>query len=302
MIREFTVEHPNRLDKALAEWMPEHSRSKLAKLITDGEVKVNGVAAKPGTLLRTGDRVSVVGEPESVAHDLTPADIPLDIRYEDAHLLVINKPRGLAVHPASTLKEPSLVNALLARSHSLSSAGGSFRPGIVHRLDKATTGLLVVAKSDQVHVSLAKQVAGKTAERRYLAVVAGKIDQERFTVDAPIGRSKANRILMAVDPSGKRAITHVKRVQDSQAGTVIACRLETGRTHQIRVHLSAVGHPIIGDPLYAPKLLQTAALQLHSAMLAFKHPISGEMVECYAEPPSDFLSSGALEGTLIGEF
>ncbi len=287
----FTADAHERLDKALARWLPAHSRARLVKLIDAGEVLVNTKTAKPSLMLEVGWTVEVPVISEAAEHDLTPADIPLEIAYEDEYLLVVNKPRGLAVHPASTLKEPSMVNALLARNHELSGTGGSYRPGIVHRLDKDTTGLLVVAKTDAVHVALARQIAGKTAERRYMAVVAGRVEREKFTIEAGIGRSKRNRLLMAVDHNGKPAITHVKVLDRVDAGTLVGCRLETGRTHQIRVHLSAVAHPVLGDRLYAPKEFQKTPLQLHSAYLSFVHPVTEKQITCTANTPPDFLAS-----------
>jgi 23S rRNA pseudouridine1911/1915/1917 synthase len=290
-----------RLDKFLARMLPDHSRTKLARLIDGGEVLVDGkLQTKPSFPLEPGMEVGLEEPDETAAHDLTPADIPLDVVYEDDVLLVINKPRGLAAHPAASLKEPSLVNALLARKTELSTAAGEFRPGIVHRLDKETTGLMVVAKNDQAHVILARQMETKTAERRYLAVVAGDVEQDRFTINAPMARSKTNRMQMAVDPHGKPAITHIRRLTRVAQGTAVACRLETGRTHQIRVHLRAVGHPVQGDALYAPKEYASGPLQLHAGFLAFDHPTSGERVTFTAEPDESFyayrvVSAGDLD-------
>lgn len=247
--------------------------------------------------------VVTLEEPTTTApHDLTPADIPLEILFEDADLLVVNKPRGLAAHPASTLKEPSLVNALLARNIELSTAGGEFRPGIVHRLDKETTGLMVVAKNDTAHVALARQMETKSAERRYFAVVAAEVEQPRFTVSAPIARSKQNRLLMTVDPHGKPAVTHVKRMSRVAQGTLVACRLETGRTHQIRVHLRAVGHPVLGDTLYAPREFATGPLQLHAGYLALDHPTSGERIAFYAGPDAEFYGQAQASREALENF
>ncbi len=278
-----------RLDRFLARILPEHSRTKLAKLVEAGVVLVDGRPQKPSFSLEPGMAVALE-EPEGApAHDLTPAYIPLDIVFEDDALLVVNKPRGLAAHPATSLKEPSLVNALLARGSTLSETAGAFRPGIVHRLDKETTGLMVVAKTDAAHVSLARQIEGKSAERRYVAVVAGHVEREQFTIDAPIARSRQNRLLMAVDNEGKRAVTHVKRLARLDAGALVGARLETGRTHQIRVHLRAVGHPVLGDDLYAPKEFAHGPLQLHAVYLSFDHPSTGGRVDFYAEPDESFL-------------
>ena len=285
---ELIADRPERLDHFLARTLPTHSRTKLVKMIDSGEVLVQGVPEKRSLKLEIGMVVTLGEPPESPAHDLEPADIPLDVRYEDEHLLVVNKPRGLATHPAPSLKEPSLVNALLARSHTLSQAGGAFRPGIVHRLDKDTTGLILIAKTDSAHALLAKEIERKEVERRYVAVVHGEPEQERFTIDAPIARDPKNRLRMAIHWQGKRAVTHILRIGRSDKGSILAIRLETGRTHQIRVHLAKVGHPVIGDPLYAPKELRGGPMQLHAAYLRFTHPSSGESIEVYAEPPEDF--------------
>jgi len=296
------ADRPDRLDRFLARMLPDHSRTKLAKLIALGEVTVDGEIQKPSFALETGMTVALAEPEDAAAHDLTPADIALEILYEDEDLLVVNKPRGLAAHPAATLKEPSLVNALLGLKTELSTAGGDFRPGIVHRLDKDTTGLMVVAKNDAAHVALAKQMETKTAERRYFAVVAGSVEQAQFTVAAPIARSKQNRLLMAVDVHGKPAVTHVKRLARIENGTVVGCRLETGRTHQIRVHLRAIGNPVLGDTLYAPREVSSGPLQLHAAYLAFDHPTSGERIAVYASPDSDFYGRDMVSRDLLDPF
>lgn len=291
-----------RLDRFLARCLPDHSRTKLAKIIERGEVTVNGQVHRASFLLSPGMEIVLDSPDETPAHDLTPADIPLEIIYEDDDLLVVNKPRGLAAHPASSLKEPSLVNALLGRNISLSTVGGDFRPGIVHRLDKETTGLMVVAKNDQSHVKLAKQMETKSAERRYFAVVAGDVEQTRFTIAAPIARSKVNRLLMAVDPHGKPAVTHVKRLARVPQGNLVACRLETGRTHQIRVHLRAIGHPVLGDSLYAPKEYATGPLQLHAAYLALDHPTTGDRIAFYAAPDAEFYGQALAKAEDVENF
>jgi len=247
-------------------------------------------------------RVELDEPSDALPHPLEAADIPLDILYEDDDLLIVDKPRGLASHPATSLKEPSLVNALLARPHSLSEAGGAFRPGIVHRLDKETTGLMVVAKNDFAHVRLARQIASKQAERRYVAVVGGNVETERFVIRAPIARDKQNRLKMAVDPNGKDAVTHVKKLARMEQGTVLAVRLETGRTHQIRVHLRAVGLPVLGDTIYAPRELSHGPLQLHACFLALSHPRSGERIAVYSPPPVDFLGAAAVTREAVEEF
>lgn len=284
------VDEAQRLDRFLALRLPEYSRTKLASLIQSGEVRVDGLARKPGFQLIPGMVIELEPPPPAAPHDLTPADIALDIRYEDDDLLVVDKPRGLATHPAASLKEPSLVNALLARKHSLSGIGGDFRPGIVHRLDKDTTGLIIVAKSDFAHRALARQIERKEAERRYVAVVAGRVELERMIIRAPLARDKRNRMRMAVAPDGKAATTHVERLALRSEGSLLALRLETGRTHQIRVHLSSVGYPVLGDRLYAPKELAQGPMQLHAVLLAFTHPRTGARIEVFAAPPKDFLA------------
>lgn len=286
---EFVADGTERLDRFLARMLPEHSRTKLTKQIDAGEVTVDGSPQKSSFKLESGMTVALDEPEEKPAHDLTPADIPLDVVYEDDFLLVINKPRGLASHPAASLNEPSLVNALLARGTQLSEVGEAYRPGIVHRLDKETTGLMVVAKTDAAHVALARQMEGKTAERRYLAIVAGNVERERFTIDMPIGRDPKHRVRMGVVPDGKPARTHVKKVARLEAGTMLACRLETGRTHQIRVHLAYHAMPVLGDALYAPKAYREGPLQLHAAYLALDHPHDGRRMDFHAPPDEEFL-------------
>lgn len=294
---ELRAEHPERLDQFLARKLPEFSRARLAELIDSGKVLVDGMPDKRSCKLKEGQRVVLSELPQDrPAHDLTPADIPLVVVYEDEHMLVVNKPRGLATHPAPSLKAPSLVNALLARGQELSGAGGTFRPGIVHRLDKDTTGLIVVAKSDSVHLALAKQFEKKSAERRYVAILEGELANARLTIDAPLARDPRNRFRMAVDPRGKPAVTHLKRLAEIDEGTLAAARLETGRTHQIRAHCKAVGHPVLGDPIYGSAKGTGTSMQLHAAYLAFDHPATGNRVEFFCRPPEDFLA-----GNLVSE-
>lgn len=289
------VTESERLDKYLAAQFSFGSRSKWVRLIEDGKVTVNGKAEKASFKLTSGDLVEISEFLDEEVHDLTPVPMDLDIRFEDDYLLVVNKPRGLATHPALTLKEPTLVHGLLARSGQLSQVGESYRPGIVHRLDKETTGLMVVAKTDQAHTALAKQMETKTAERRYLAVTGGWPEQDLFRIDAPIGRDPVNRQKMAVQVRGKSAQTYVLRLARLEVGVLLGCRLTTGRTHQIRVHLSSVGLPVYGDTVYAPSAYRSGPLQLHAAYLAFDHPMTGERVEFTAEPPEDFLGRGRAE-------
>lgn len=286
---ELFADKEERLDQFLARVLPEHSRSRLAEWIKEGKVRVEGAPRPPRHKLKEGDRVVLEAPTARKAHDLTPVRIPLEVVFEDDDVVVVSKPRGLATHPAVSLSEPSLVNALLARAGGLSKGSAAYRPGIVHRLDKETTGLLMVAKTDFAHAHLARQVEKKQADRRYFAVVAGHLAQERFDVDAPIGRDPRFRLKMAVVPDGKPALTHVTRVAEIGENSLVAVRLTTGRTHQIRVHLLAIGHPVLGDATYAPKEHRDHPLQLHAAYLAFRHPRTGEVVECYCPPPEDFL-------------
>ena len=211
----FTADSAERLDRFLARLLPELSRTRLSDLAAEGAILVDGVARKGSYALRQGMTVKLERPAEKAPHDLEPADIPLRIVFEDEYLLIVDKPRGLATHPATSLKEPSLVNALLARGQPLSEGGESFRPGIVHRLDKETTGLLVIAKTDAAHVELSSMIERRELSRRYFALVGGQFDQPRFTVDAPIGRDQRNRQRMAVVPRGKRAVTHFRRVAET---------------------------------------------------------------------------------------
>jgi len=263
----------------------------LTELIDSGQVMVDGVVQKRSFKVLPGMRIDVPEIEDRESHDLTPANIPLEIVYSDEDVMVVNKPRGLATHPAPSLKEPSLVNALLGLGGDLSSAGGDFRPGIVHRLDKETTGAILIAKNDNAHASLAKQIEKRTAGREYLAVIDGDlaVDGDWLRIEAPIGRDPRNRLKMAVVKEGKPATTLVQVLGRCDAGTVVRCRLETGRTHQIRVHLSSIRHAVLGDSLYAGKHLQTAPLQLHAWRIAFDHPVTGARIEVEAKPPEDFL-------------
>lgn len=281
------ADRSERLDRFLARSLPEHSRSRLAEWIELGKVRVDGAVRKPSFRLTEGMEVRLEPLAERPAHDLTPVELPLEVLYEDPWLLVVNKPRGMATHPAPSLKEPSLVNVLLARCGELSAGSAPYRPGIVHRLDKDTTGLLVVAKTDRSHRLLAEQIAQKAAVRRYLAWVRGEPDWESVRIEGPIGRDPRNRTRMAVVPDGKPAVTLARALLRQERRTLVACRLETGRTHQIRVHLASLGHPVLGDPIYGPKG-EGLPLQLHAGFLGLRHPELGWM-EWLCPPPADFL-------------
>ncbi len=269
------------------------SRSLAAELIDSGKVTVNGKLAKKSNKVMMGNEVSVE-VPELVEPEALPEDIPLDIVYEDDDLLVVNKPKGMVVHPAPGNPDGTLVNALLYHCKgSLSGINGVMRPGIVHRIDKDTSGLLIVAKNDAAHRSLAEQIKEHSFTREYRAVVYGNLKQDSGTVNAPIGRDPKNRQRMAiVYVNSKPAVTHYEVLQRFDGFTYIKCRLETGRTHQIRVHMASLGHPIAGDPVYGPKKVITK-LQgqcLHAGLIGFIHPKTGRYLEFTSEVPEYFSS------------
>ena len=276
-----------RIDKVLAHQFNQFSRSHLQKWIEDGNVRVNGQPVKPKYKLAVGDQVVIEPEaPQKV--DLTPEKIPLDIVYEDDDVIVVNKPQGMVVHPAPGHPNHTLVNALLYHSP-LSTINGEFRPGIVHRIDKDTSGLLMIAKNDLAHRSLAAQLKAKTNQREYVALVHGVIKQDAGTINAPIGRSKKDRKKQAVVSDGRHAVTHFKVLHRFRHYTLVSCRLETGRTHQIRVHMKSIGHPLAGDPLYGPrKTLPGRGQYLHARLLGFKHPRTGKELVFTAPLPEYF--------------
>lgn len=275
-----------RLDHALMIVLSEHSRTFLTQLIKDGHITVNGQSIKSGYILKRNDHIDVT-IPEAIPLDLTPVEMPLDIVYEDPFLLVINKPKGLVVHPSETYHEPTLVHGLLHYINDLSSINGVLRPGIVHRIDKDTTGLLLVAKTDTAHQRLSEMLASHEISREYEAIVEGVIQEEKLLIDASIKRHPVKRQEMAVLHDGKHAITHVDVIKRFTHHTHIHCRLETGRTHQIRVHLKFIGHPIVGDPIYGIKKEADGQL-LHAFKLSFVHPITNEFKVFEATRPQAF--------------
>lgn len=276
-----------RIDKQLGHHFKQFSRSQIQRWIEDGHVKVNDQPVKPKYKLAVGDVVTI--EPEKPKKiNLVPENIPLDIVYEDDDVIVVNKPQGMVVHPAPGHPDHTLVNALLYHSP-LSTINGEFRPGIVHRIDKDTSGLLMVAKNDMAHRSLAAQLKAKTNEREYVALVHGVIKEDQGTIDAPLGRSPKDRKKQAVVADGRHAVTHFKVLKRYQHYTLLSCRLETGRTHQIRVHMKYIGHPLAGDPLYGPrKTLPGNGQYLHARLLGFKHPRTGKQLTFTAPLPSYF--------------
>lgn len=290
--RVFTAESAcGRLDVYLSETLGM-TRSAAKKLIDDGCVTLNGREAKSSHAVCAGDRVEAqIPEPKTL--DLTPEDIPIDIVYEDGDIAVINKPQGLTVHAGSGNLSGTLVNALLFRLDSLSGINGVIRPGIVHRIDKDTSGLLVVAKNDAAHLSLSGQIASKTCRREYLALCEGIFGEDRGTVDTYIGRHPSDRVRMAVLPEGKgrRAVTHFEVVKRYKKGfTLVRFTLETGRTHQIRVHCRHLGHPIVGDPVYGSKKqkFDLNGQLLHAFRLSLDHPKTGRRMTFEAPLPGYF--------------
>ena len=280
-----------RLDAFLARSVPDLSRSAAQKLIEDALVLRNGKPGKKNDKLNIGDAVSYqIPEPKAV--DIAPKEIPLDIVYEDDDLLVINKPKGLVVHPAAGHQDDTLVNGLLyALGDDLSGINGELRPGIVHRIDKDTSGLLAVAKNDLAHTMLASQLKDHSMARTYEAIVCGVLKEDSGTVDAPIGRHPSDRKKMCVTQrNSKPAVTHWEVIRRYRGYTHIRCKLETGRTHQIRVHMAYIGHPILGDTVYGhkkPELGQSSQC-LHAGVLCFAHPKDGHPVMVFAELPQYF--------------
>ncbi len=289
--------HGWRLDRALAEAAPALSRERVKALISSGQVTRAGEATRdPARKVSAGDVFAIAVPAPTPAHN-EAQDIPLIIPYEDEHLLVVDKPAGLVVHPAAGNLDGTLVNALLHHcAGRLSGIGGVARPGIVHRIDKDTSGLMVVAKTDRAHEGLAKQFAAHSIDRRYLAVASGRPTPSAGSIDAPLARSPQNRKKVAVVAGGKRAVTHYRTLQRLLDAALIECRLETGRTHQVRVHLASLGHPLVGDPVYGRTktahrpLLAELGFQrqaLHAARLGFIHPVTRADLAFESNLPQD---------------
>ncbi|WP_371381733.1 RluA family pseudouridine synthase [Sporomusa aerivorans] len=278
-----------RLDVLLTGRFPELSRSHLQKIIAEGLVAVNGRQVKANYKAQANETINIIF-PEAKPVEICAEDIPLDILYEDADIIVINKPRGMVVHPAAGNYAGTLVNALLEHCRDLSGINGEIRPGIVHRLDKDTSGVMVAAKNDRAHLNLAEQIKARTASRKYLAIVHGIIAEEQGIINAPIGRHASDRKKMAVTFSNsKEAITRFRVLERFVNYTLVECRLQTGRTHQIRVHMQYIGHPVVGDPKYGPekKRFTIKGQALHSAELSLKHPVTGEDLLFIAPLPPD---------------
>ena len=281
-----------RVDRFLSKQMPMHSRTRIQDVIRQGLVLRNGVALRPSEILRPGDSV-IWQEPDAIpCTTAEPEDIPLDILYEDEELIVLNKPAGMVVHPGAGNRESTLVSALLFHSGSLSKIGGEERPGIVHRLDKETSGCIVVAKSDVSHRELARQFASRGVQKTYIALVEGIPRVRDGIIDAPISRHPVHRRKMAISApaKGRDAVTEYHVVSSGKKLSLVECRPKTGRTHQIRVHLKHLGFPVVGDPLYGKRGDYTRHM-LHAWKLAFTHPVSGKALEFEAPIPDGFVAA-----------
>jgi 23S rRNA pseudouridine1911/1915/1917 synthase len=277
-----------RIDKYLNE-NTEYTRSKIQKMIENGNILVNDVKVKDSYKVKENDYITIEALEETT--DILPENIPLDIYYEDDDLIVVNKPSGMVVHPAPGNYTGTLVNALIYHTNNLSKVNTNIRPGIVHRIDADTSGLLLVAKNDKSHNILAEAIQKKEVVREYIALVEGIIMEDTATIDAPIGRDKKDRKKMTVtSENSKDAVTHIRVLERYKDSTLIRCKLETGRTHQIRVHLSYIGHPVVNDPVYGHKKLidKDFGQMLHAEKLGFVHPTTKEYMEFTAEPPKRF--------------
>lgn len=285
---EDATHHLQRIDKILPEFNSEWSRSQLQEWIKEGLIEVNGKAVKSNYKLKLGDRIEIT-EKEVVEADIQAENLNLDIYYEDDDVAIVYKPKGMVVHPSPGHYSGTLVNGLMYQIKNLSGINSEIRPGIVHRIDKDTSGLLMVAKNDVAHRSLVEQLMAKTVKRKYIALVHGHIPHEFGTIDAPIGRNKNDRQSMAVVDDGKEAVTHFNVIETFKNYTLVECELETGRTHQIRVHMKYIGYPLVGDPKYGPKkTLEIGGQALHAGLIGFEHPKTGEYIERFAPLPAEF--------------
>ena len=277
-----------RIDKFLSESNDAWSRSQLQDWIKEDLVKVNDKVFKSNYKVKLNDHI-IVTEKEVVEADIQPEDLDLDIYYEDDDVAIVYKPKGMVVHPSPGHYTGTLVNGLMYQIKNLSGINGEIRPGIVHRIDKDTSGLLMVAKNDIAHRGLVEQLMNKSVKRKYTALVHGNIPHDYGTVDAPIGRNKNDRQAMAVVDDGKEAVTHFNVLEHFKDYTLIECELETGRTHQIRVHMKYIGFPLVGDPKYGPKkTLDIGGQALHAGVIGFDHPVTHEYIERSSELPNDF--------------
>lgn len=281
-------EQGERIDKIVSGLNKEWSRSQVQQWIKEGHIKVDDENVKPNFKCPVESTITVtIPEPEEL--DVEPENLHLDISYEDSDVIVVNKPKGMVVHPAPGHYSGTMVNGLMYHCNDLSGINGVLRPGIVHRIDKDTSGLLMVAKNDLAHEHLVNQLVEKTVTRKYTAIVHGLIPHEYGTIDAPIGRDPKDRQSMTVVDNGKNAVTHFKVLERFKDFTLVQCELETGRTHQIRVHMKYIGYPLAGDPKYGPrKTLNIDGQALHAGVLGFNHPRTNEYMEFQAELPNEF--------------
>ena len=289
---EFNIDDPanvgQRIDKLLPEFNTEWSRTQMQDWIKEGLVKVNGKVIKSNYKTKSNDKI-IVTEKEIVEADIKPENLNLNFYYEDDDVAIVYKPKGMVVHPSAGHYTGTLVNGLMYQMKDLSGINGEIRPGIVHRIDKDTSGLLMIAKNDVAHRSLVEQLIDKSVTRKYIALVHGNIPHDYGTVDAPIGRNKNDRQSMAVVDDGKDAITHFNVLEHFNKYTLIECQLETGRTHQIRVHMKYIGYPLVGDPKYGPKrTLDIGGQALHAAVIGFEHPVTQAYIEKTAPLPEEF--------------
>ena len=284
------IEAGTRLDKALSNKFENISRETIQRLIEEENIKVNGKKAKASYRVCKGDKIEIkIEEPKEIS--LKAQSIPLDIVYEDNDIIVVNKAKGMVVHPGNGNPDGTLVNAIMALcKDSLSGIGGEIRPGIVHRLDKDTSGLIIIAKNDEAHVNLSNQIKNRQVKKTYIALVRGIIKENEATINMPIGRSTKDRVKMAVTKNGKEAITHFKVLERFDGYTLLELNIETGRTHQIRVHLAEIGHPVVGDEVYSngKNPFNVKGQMLHAKKLVFEHPITKNKMEIEAKLPEYF--------------
>ncbi len=279
-----------RLDSYISDNMDKISRSFAQKLIENQQVTINGKNEKASYKVCVGDKVQV-DVPEAQDTKLKAQDIPVEVVYEDKDIIVVNKPKGMVVHPANGNPDGTLVNAILAMcKDSLSGIGGEIRPGIVHRLDKDTSGLLIIAKNDEAHVKMSKQIQDRLVTKKYIALVKGVVKDDEATIDMPIARSKVDRKKMAVDKDGKQAVTHFKVIKRYKRYTLLEIKIDTGRTHQIRVHMAKIGYPVVGDMVYSngKNEFGVEGQMLHAKSLEFSHPITGKKMHLEAPLPEYF--------------
>lgn len=294
-MKELVVKDNNqkkRLDSYIVEELEDLSRTTVKRLIDEEKILVNGKKQKSSYKPEIGDVISI-DMPEAREIKLEAQNIPVPVIYEDNDIIVVNKPKGMVVHPANGNPDGTLVNAILAMcKNSLSGIGGEIRPGIVHRLDKDTSGLLIVAKNDTAHIKMSKQIQDRKVTKKYIALVKGVIAENEATIDLPIARSTKDRKKMGVDPNGKNAITHFKVLKRYDKYTLLELKIDTGRTHQIRVHMSYIGHPVVGDSVYSngKNEFDIEGQMLHARYLEFKHPITGEELKLEAPIPEYFES------------